>query len=157
MDKSRNTKKYNPINQLPTGWEQRAGNAVYVSHLLDYPTFRQHDTIVIQSCTGTGKTTAIAQHMNTEWVMNGETSTILSIVTRTSLADQHCKSFKALGLKSYKDVKVGLCDEDALVICLNSLGKLAALDDDEIKNYTLYIDEVTSPVSYTHLTLPTKA
>ena len=31
-------KKYNPINQLPTGWEQRAGNAVYVSHLLDYPT-----------------------------------------------------------------------------------------------------------------------
>ena len=46
-------KKYNPINQLPTGWEQRAGNAVYVSHLLDYPTFKQHDAIIIHSCTGT--------------------------------------------------------------------------------------------------------
>ena len=87
--------------------------------------------------------------MNTDWVMNGQTSKIVSIATRTSLADQHCKSFKALGLKSYQDVKFGLCDEDALVICLNSLGKLEALDDDEIKNYTLYIDEVTSLVEFT--------
>ena len=89
------------------------------------------------------KTTAIAKHMTQE------PGNFLSIVTRTSLADQHCNSFKALGLKSYQDVKFGLCDEKALVICLNSLGKLEALDDDEIKNYTLYIDEVTSLLEFT--------
>ena len=83
--------------------------------------------------------------MNTEWAMDGKQSKLLSIVTRTSLADQHCKSLKALGLKSYQDVKFGLWDEDALVICLNSLGKLEALDDDEIKNYTFYI-LMNSPV-----------
>ena len=114
-----------------------------MSELLDYPTFKQHDTIIIQSCTGAGKTTAIAKHMTQEQ------GNFLSIVTRTSLADQHCKSFRALGLKSYQDVKFGLCDEDALVICLNSLGKLEALDDDEIQNYTLYIDEVTSLLEFT--------
>ena len=81
--------------------------------------------------------------------MTQEQGKFLSIVTRTSLADQHCKSFKALGLKSYQDVKYGLCDEDALVICLNSLGKLEALDDDEIQNYILYIDEVTSLLEFT--------
>ena len=136
-------KKYSPINQLPTGWQKQVGNKQYVSDLLDYETFGANETIIIQSCTGTGKTTAIAKHMTQE---QGK---FLSIVTRTSLADQHCKSFKALGLKSYQDVKFGLCDEDALVICLNSLGKLEALDDDEIKNYTLYIDEVTSLLEFT--------
>ena len=104
-----------------------------MSDLLDYETFGANATIIIQSCTGTGKkTTAIAKHMTQE---QGK---LLSIVTRTSLADQPGKSFKALGLKSYQDVKFGLCDEKALVICLNSLGKLEALDDDEIK-ITLYI------------------
>jgi hypothetical protein len=109
---------------------------------LDYETFSAHETVIIQSCTGTGETTAIAKHMTQEHDTN------LSIVTRTSLADQHCKSFKALGLKSYQDVKFGLCDETALVICLNSIGKLEALDDDE-EDYTLFIDEVTSLLEFT--------
>jgi hypothetical protein len=56
--------KYNPINQLPTGWKQQTGNTSYVSDLLDYETFGANETIIIQSCTGTGKTTAIAKHMS---------------------------------------------------------------------------------------------
>ena len=136
-------KNYNPVNDLPTGWKQQVGNERFVSELLDFEAFQNNETIIIQSCTGTGKTTAIAKHMAQD---QGK---FLSIVTRTSLADQHCKSFKRLGLKSYQDVKFGLCDEDALVICLNSLGKLDALDDDEIKNYTVYIDEVTSLLEFT--------
>jgi superfamily II DNA or RNA helicase len=113
---------------------------------LDYETFSTHETIIIQSCTGTGKTTAIAKHMR---YLQPNFGKLLSIVTRTSLADQHCKSFKALGLKSYQDVKHGFCDEKALVICLNSLGKLEALDDEEIKEYTVFIDEVTSLLEFT--------
>ena len=121
----------------------------YVSHYLDYPTFRQHDTILIQSCTGTGKTTCVAQHLLSEWVREGVNTKLLSIVTRTSLADQHSKSFSALGMKNYLDIKHGLCDVDCLVICLNSLEKLEAVDDDELKNYVVYIDEVTSLLEFT--------
>jgi len=136
-------KPYTPINQLPAGWKQQAGNKRYVSELLDYETFREHDTIVIESSTGTGKTTAIAQHMARE---EGK---FLSIVTRTSLADQHCKSFKDIGLTNYQDVKHSHCEQKRLVICLNSLGKLDALDDDEMAEYTVFIDEVSSLIEFT--------
>ena len=57
----------------------------------------------------------------------------LSIVTRTSLADQHCKSFEDVKMKNYQDTNGDLCDVRALVICLNSLVRLEGLDDDEIK------------------------
>jgi hypothetical protein len=36
-----------------------------------------------------------------------------------------------------------------LVICLNSLGKLDALDDDEMAEYTVFIDEVSSLIEFT--------
>jgi hypothetical protein len=88
-------KQQNPSKQLPTGWKQQAGSTPFVSDLLDYETFSAHETIVIESCTGTGKTTAIAKHMTQEQ------GNFLSILTRARLADQHCKSFKALGMRSY--------------------------------------------------------
>jgi hypothetical protein len=88
------TQKNNPVNDLPTGRKEHAGNARFVSELLDYETFQNRATIIIQSCTGNGNTTAIAKHMVQD---QGK---FLSIVIRTSLADQHCKSFKQLGLKS---------------------------------------------------------
>ena len=50
---------------------------------------------------------------------------------------------------NYQDIKHGLCDVECLVICLNSLGKLEALDDDELKNYVVYIDEVSSLLEFT--------
>ena len=49
---------------------------------------------------------------------------------------------------NYQDSKHGLCDVECLVICLNSLGKLEALDDDELKNYVVYIDEVSSLLAF---------
>ena len=137
-------KAYTPIGALPDGWTQKTGTARYVSELLDLATFRANDTIVIESCTGTGKTTAIAGHMGQE-----DGCKFLSIVTRTSLADQHCKSFRPLGLVNYLDLKHSFCDQRALVICLNSLGELESLGDDEIANYVIYIDEVTSLLEFT--------
>ena len=135
-------KAYSPVSNVPAGWVQVAGDAPFVSDLLTLESFRAHDTILIESCTGTGKTTAVAKHMDPN-------SKCLSIVTRTSLADQHCKSFEALGLRNYQDVQFGLCDEPRLVVCLNSLAKLEALDDDEIKQYTVFVDEVSSLIEFT--------
>ena len=56
-------KPYQPITQDLAGVKQISFNEPYVSQGLNYETFAAHDTIVIKSCTGTGKTTAIAQHM----------------------------------------------------------------------------------------------
>ena len=81
--------------------------------------------------------------------MAREEGKFLRIVTRTSLADQHCKSFKDIGLTNYQDLKYSHCEVKRLVICLNSLGKLEALDDDDIAEYTVFIDEVTSLIEFT--------
>ena len=120
-------KVYTPVAGLPGDWQHMTDNARYVSDILSYEAFDANDTIVIESCTGTGKTTAIARHM-----VRDAGAKFVSIVTRQSLADQHCKSFRDIGLVSYLDLKHSFCEQDALVICLNSLGKLEALDDDEI-------------------------
>ena len=59
-------------------------------------------------------------------------SKFLSITTRTTLADQHQKSFQAINMQNYQDVRVSLYDADVLGVCLNSLIKLEALDEKEI-------------------------
>jgi superfamily II DNA or RNA helicase len=46
---------------------------------------------VIQSCTGTGKTTAIAEHIS-KYIKN-KPYKILSIINRITLGDQYVKSF----------------------------------------------------------------
>ena len=56
-------KPYHPITQNIEAVKQITFNAPYVSEGLTKETFDQYDTIVIKSCTGTGKTTAVAKHM----------------------------------------------------------------------------------------------
>ena len=67
-----------------------------------------------------------------------------------SLADQREKSFGNLRLKNYQDLKANLYDASALTICLNSLIKLDALSEEEIENYIIYIDEVSSFTEFTN-------
>ena len=70
---------------------------------------------------------------------------LLSIVTRMSLADQHSKSFKkGIHMHNYQNMQGNLTYVKTLVICLNSLHKLNELTDDEIEQYIVYIDEVSS-------------
>ena len=110
-------------------------------------TFENHETIITQSCTGTGKTTAIAKHMESH---TEKDTKFLSITTRMSLAGQHEKSSENLRLKNYQDLKANLYDASALTICLNSLMKLDALSEEEIENYIIYIDEVSSFMEFTN-------
>ena len=77
-------------------------------------------------------------------------SKFLSITTRTTLADQHQKSFEAIRMENYQDIKVSLYDADVLGLCLNSLVKLEALDEREIADYVFYIDEVASFTEFTN-------
>ena len=39
------------------------GEAEYIDELFTYDTFLNNDTILINSCTGTGKTTSLATHL----------------------------------------------------------------------------------------------
>ena len=54
--------------------------------------YTNNDTIIIQSCTGTGKTTAVAEHCRN--YLKDNKCNILSIISRITLGDQHVKSFK---------------------------------------------------------------
>ncbi len=72
----------------------------------------------MKACCGTGKTTAVAQHVKKYMDANPGTK-FLSIVDRESLADQHAKSFSSLNIEHYKTTKIEPCDASALVLCIN--------------------------------------
>ena len=122
-------KPYKPVTQNLAEVKRITFNNRYVSEGLSQDTFDNHETIIIKSCTGTGKTTAIAQHME-----RYPESKFLSITTRMTLADQHQKSFRAIRMQNYQDLEISLYDAHSLAICLNSLGKLEALDEEDAKD-----------------------
>jgi hypothetical protein len=140
-------KQYTPITKDISAIKQILFNKPFVSEGLSYKTFEEHDTIIIKSCTGTGKTTAVAQHAAK---FMSSASKLLSITTRTSLSDQHEKSFGDIGMKNYQDIKANFNDVNSLTICLNSLAKLGDLGEDELSNYIVYIDEISSFLEFTH-------
>ena len=81
-------------------------NDYRVTNIFNYDDFKQTRTAVIQSCTGTGKTTAIAKHMK-EYLSNDDTNVykVLSIIDKITLGTQHLESFKKeeIHLSSYHD------------------------------------------------------
>ncbi|RZK27129.1 MAG: hypothetical protein EOO43_00575 [Flavobacterium sp.] len=104
--------------------------------------FADTDIIVIQSGTGTGKTTCVAAEFASYQFLRPEI-TLLSIVNLISLANQQLITFKSKGVDicSYRDNKVNpaliMCQNS--VICINSLHKLHSCD---FRNKIIYIDEV---------------
>jgi len=142
-------KPYTPIAKDISQVKQKSFNKAFVSEGFSYKAFEKHETIIIKSCTGTGKTTAVAQHVK-QYMKQASGAKFLSITTRTSLSDQHQKSFEELGMRNYQDVRANFGDIESLTICLNSLAKLGDLDEDELKDYIVYIDEVSSFLEFTH-------
>ena len=109
-----------------------------------YDDFNDNETIIIKSCTGTGKTTATTQHI-AKYITNTKYK-VLSIVNLITLAGQHEESFNKanLELSDYHDKNFDINNVSS-VICINSLYKYYnTLSDDEIKNYIILIDEGTS-------------
>jgi hypothetical protein len=114
-----------------------------------YKYFKDYDTCIIKSITGTGKTTAVAAHTKQYMKENPETK-LLSITARQSLSAQHVLSFKGIGMKSYLEKDISVLGEDVLTICINSLHRLMDLKDEELQNYIVYIDEISSFLELPH-------
>ena len=113
-------------------------NGNYVSNGFDYSMFTANNTIVIESDTGTGKTTATAKHFSMYFKTND--LTVLSIVNKIYLAGQHIKSFDDanITLQSYQDKSTGFKHRN-LVLCINSIQMISKLTDVELSNYVVYI------------------
>ena len=133
-----------------------------VTNIFNYQNFRNNDTLIIESATGTGKTTAVAHHLY-EYIMGEYVEhthlKFLSITPRQILSEQHINSFKDVNCISYKnkrnekqDNKI-LWDAKAVSMCVNSILTYSKFNIQEFKNYVIYIDEINSFLNYlTHST-----
>lgn len=115
-------------------------NLQYVN--VSYNDFISNDTVIIESGTGTGKTTCVSKLFK-NLQQNEERCTILSIVNLITLANQQKITFKKSGinLTMYNDEKVNpaiIISSDAC-ICINSLWKLSNCN---FRNKIVYIDEI---------------
>lgn len=107
-----------------------------------YEGFISNDTVIVESGTGSGKTTCISKLFK-KLKEDEERTTILSIVNLISLANQQKITFGENGvdLTMYNDDKVNpaiIISSDAC-ICINSLWKLSNCS---FKNKIVYIDEI---------------
>jgi len=110
----------------------------YLSNILTYDDIRLNDNIIIESCTGTGKTTAISKYLE-QYTKKNPKYKILSIIDRVTLADQHIKSFKDHNIKFNDYRNKFICNEN-YIVCINSL-LTAKIENEDISNYIIYIDE----------------
>ena len=136
-------KKYEPLLNIPDIEIVKFNNKyVYDKNITTTQftpeIFNKYKTIILKSTTGTGKTSNIAKFCK------NSNKKVLSIITRISLVNQHVQSFKNenIHLVDYRS-KDNIFNEN-LVICINSLMMLDRLDDYEMKNYIIYIDEISS-------------
>ena len=60
--------------------------------MFSYELFNYYNTIILEGCTGTGKTTAVATHIKT-YMQQHKNKKCLTITTKTTLSDQHVISF----------------------------------------------------------------
>ena len=106
----------------------------------------QNKTIIIQSCTGTGKTTAVAEHTS-KYLETNKDLNVLSIISRITLGDQHIKSFNDKNIKMFS-YQNGLVKNKHFIVCINSLMIMKDLKDDDFKNYIVFIDEINSFIEH---------
>lgn len=125
-------------NDITTSYKQEINNK-YIT--VSYKDIEKYDTIILESKTGTGKTTGVSKMCEKYLLENNEYS-ILSIVNLISLADQQCVTFEKsnITLMNYKkDFNPSLMMIENSVICINSLYKLAECD---FSHKIVYIDEI---------------
>ena len=124
-------------------------DAKYKGKQLTEKIFNDNSTIIIESTTGTGKTSNVALFCKKYELSNklkecAEVHKILSIVSRVSLASQHIESFKQenINMLSYlDDIEI---EDNNIVICLNSILRLSRYEPEFFNNYIVYIDEINT-------------
>ena len=98
----------------------------YKDNQLTEEIFNNNSTIIIESTTGTGKTSNVALFCKKYELFNDnkeieEVNKILSIVSRVSLTSQHIESYSEQGINmsSYlDDIDI---EDNNIVICINSI------------------------------------
>ena len=103
----------------------------------------KHKVIILESCTGTGKTTATAKLLK-QYISNYGYMNIISIISRITLGYQIEDSFLKEGItfKNYQNDTFK--DYDNYIVCVNSLKKLQDITPEQLKHYIVYIDEINS-------------
>ena len=139
-------KPYVPLDNLQQINQSKKINNKYVSEFYNYSSFKHHNTVVIESCTGSGKTTAVSMNIEKYLSKHDMKKRMISLVSRKTLASQHMHSFKNINLVHYEDENKNL-KSDNLVICINSLLLLSDMTDVELEDTIVYIDEITSFIS----------
>lgn len=140
-----NIKKYDMNHKYLYDEQNKQGS-------FNYDLFKAHDTIIIKSCTGTGKTTATAKHCR-QYMTENTNIKLFTITDKITLSDQHLESFNNnnINIVHYRNInKIYDTKEEALTVCLNSIRYISELEEDELNNYIIYIDEITSFLNYTH-------
>jgi hypothetical protein len=134
-------KPFQPLTVHSDDVKLKEFHHAYVSDGLSFQELHENSTIVIESCTGTGKTTATAKHCKELLGQKGHLR-VLSLVNKISLADQHVTSFNEQAFR-WSVMRKNLYT-DHLVVCINSLRILNDLPVEVLKNQVVYIDEVNS-------------
>lgn len=104
---------------------------------------KQTDTLIYHSPTGTGKTT-ILNHI----IKDMDKPTILSVVSRQTMAAMHSSSLKSFALRSYLDKQNKSTQTDRFILSLEQLHKIERTTYD-----VLVLDEINSLLM--HLYSPT--
>jgi hypothetical protein len=113
---------------------------------INYDTFRDNNTIVIQSVTGTGKTTNVASLVS-QYLKDNENIKFMSINNLINITMQQLETFDQHGLKllNYQSKSSKELHQMNFICCINSIhNKLEYFSDEDYKNYIVYIDEVTA-------------
>jgi hypothetical protein len=143
--------KYKPIEHLSNNNKPtKTINNKYLltkdndNNNLSYTDFLINDTLIIKSCTGTGKTSTIAKHIK-EYIKTEPRTRIISLITRRTLEPQHQKNFKENDIKltSYLDDEKDIT-MDHMIICINSLVQHKDTKPEEFNNCIVLIDEISS-------------
>ena len=100
--------------------------------------------VILQSVTGTGKTTHVSTQIK-RCMDDDDKLRVISIVCLKTLVSQHVKSFgeKDITLTSYEYKSLDICN-DNIVICINSLLDLRDLTNSQLNDRIIYIDEINS-------------
>jgi len=109
---------------------------------LPYKEFKESDVYIIESGTGTGKSSLIAKFY-AQYKQEFPESKILLLSNLTSILEQLQKTFINVGnidISSYTNEKVDIINSDC-TLCINSILKIAGCD---FSNTILYIDEPTN-------------
>ena len=140
--------KYKKVNTLinktlSDKYEQLTFDKRYLEY--EQAIFNNNDTIIIQSTTGTGKSTSTAKYFK-RYQAEHLNIKLLSLVNLIKLSQQQIKTFKdeKVELISYKTASGLELQDNNIVCCLNSLLNKIDIDIGEIQNYVVYIDEVNS-------------